>query len=134
MARKIGNRGIEADCLAQLGMIARDEGHLDDAVGMLRESLTIDHGRGMTGNVATNLGRLANLLARRGDVVDAARLMAAEQALHEQLGSSLPWWAVERNEETGALLRERLGADALERALAEGAALTVEDAMRIARA
>jgi hypothetical protein len=41
---------------------------------------------------------------------------------------------VERNEETCALLRERLDPDALERAMAEGAALTVDDAMRIARA
>jgi tetratricopeptide (TPR) repeat protein len=133
IARKIGNGGIEADSLAQLGMSARDEGRLGDAVGLLRESLAIDHRRGMTGNVATNLGRLANLLARRGEVIDAARLMAAEQALTEQLGSSVPWWAKERDEETLALLREGLDPDALERAMGEGAALSVDDAMRIVR-
>jgi predicted ATPase len=132
LAREIGNAAIESDALAQLGMAARDDGDLDEAAELLRQSLAIDHRRGMTVNVATNLGRLASVLARQGHLLAAARLLGAEQALTEQQGADLPWWAERRRAETLGQLEERLGSAAVQRALAEGSSLSVDDAVAVA--
>jgi tetratricopeptide (TPR) repeat protein len=132
IAREIGNAGIEADSLAQLGMSARDDGRLDDAVALLRESITIDHRRGMAANIATNLGRLASVLVRRGDALGAARLLAVEQAVLDQQGAEMPWWAKRRNDETLDLIREHLDPVAIERASSEGRSLSVDNAVALA--
>jgi predicted ATPase/class 3 adenylate cyclase len=134
VAREIGNAGIEADALAQLGMAARDEGDLDGAVRLLQQALAIDHRRGMTVNLATNIGRLASVLVRRGDAFDAARLLAFEKAVTEQQGADMPWWAMRRREETLAMLGERLDPAAIDRATAEGRSLSLDDAMAVALA
>ncbi|MGH2418483.1 MAG: ATP-binding protein [Candidatus Limnocylindria bacterium] len=132
IAREIGNAAIEADALAQLGMGASDAGRFDDAVQLLRESIRIDHQRGMTANVATNLGRLASVLVRQGELRDAARLFESEPRLFGELGSRMPWWAQERYEETVAVLREQMDQQALEEAVAEGRSLSVDDTVALA--
>jgi tetratricopeptide (TPR) repeat protein len=132
IAREIGNAGIEADALAQLGMSARDDGRLDDAVALLRESITIDHRRGMAANIATNLGRLASVLVRRGDAIAAARLLAVEQAVLDQQGADMPWWAKRRANETLDLIKKHLDPAAIERASSEGRSLSVDEAVALA--
>lgn len=42
-ARELGNRGLEAEALANLGLIARDRGELDDATTQLREAVRLTH-------------------------------------------------------------------------------------------
>ena len=132
LARQIGNAGIEANALAQLAMSARDEADLDEAVRLLREAIGIDHHRGMTVNVATNLGRLASVLARHRDPTRAATLLGAEEALYERTGADFPWWAKRRHEETLTLIREHLEPGAVEKALAAGRSLSVDEAVAVA--
>ena len=132
IAREIGNTSIEADALAQLGMAAGEAGRLDDAVGLLREAVKIDHRRGMIANLATNIGRLASMLARRGEYHDAARLIESEPRFLAELGGRMPWWAQERYEETLATLREQMGEEALLRTRAEGRSLSVDETIVLA--
>jgi len=134
IAREIGNTGIEAEALAQLSMmLLREEGALDEAMEMAMEAISIDHRRRMDLNTATQLGRLASVLVRRGEPHRAAVLVAASQSLTAQLGSDPGWWAQERNQETLELARATgLDGDHLERALATGRSLTLEDAVELA--
>jgi len=131
-AREIGNQAIEADALAQLGMSARDDGRFDEAVARLQDAIRIDARRGMRDNVATQLGRLSSALVRRGDAELAAILLAASDALKQQLGAKLEWWAVERNDETLGLIRSALGTEATDRALEAGRVLTPDRAVALA--
>ena len=132
MAREIGNESIEADALAQLGLVARDEGRLDDAIALLQSATRIDASIGMHLNVATQLGRLSSVLVRRGDAAWAATLLAASDGLRAQLGGKTEWWAAQRNAETLELIHTALGAAATERLLARGATLSAEEAVALA--
>ena len=132
MARERGNASIEADALAQLGMAAGAEGRLDDAVRLLREAIKIDHPRGMIEYLATNFGRLAYWLVRRGEYDDAARLIENEPRFIAELGGRMPWWAQERHDETVAALREKMGEEALSRARADGRSLSVDETVALA--
>ena len=133
VAREIGNELIEAGALAQLGMLARDDGDLDSAALRLREALAIELRRGMTHDVSVNLGRLASILVRTGHLRTAARLLGASRALAEQLGSEASWWSRERDEETLELAAVAgLTGEDLERELALGRALTPAEALALA--
>jgi predicted ATPase/class 3 adenylate cyclase len=133
VAREIGNEAIEADSLAQLGMAARDDGRLEDAIELLREAIRIDHRRGMTLNVATQLGRLSSILVRAGEHRLSAILLGASEALIGHLGAELPWWVVRRDAETVELL-EAAGfrGPELDEARIDGEARTVDDAVALA--
>jgi tetratricopeptide (TPR) repeat protein len=133
IAREIGNESIEADSLAQLGMAARDEGRLDEAVELLQEAIRIDHRRGMTSNLATQLGRLASVHVRARRWALAAKLVAAARALTEGLGAEMTWWSKRRNDETLDLLRASgVDADELQGWLDGGRVMSVDEVVELA--
>jgi len=133
IAREIGHAGIEADALAQLAMSASDAGRLDDAIAMLHGTLRIDHASGMLSELAINLGRLSSVEVRRGDTRRAVVLLAASEQLTEQVGAKPTWWTRRRNDETVDLARAAgLDGDELEAAMAEGRALTSDEAVATA--
>jgi predicted ATPase/class 3 adenylate cyclase/predicted negative regulator of RcsB-dependent stress response len=131
-ARSLGNRRIEATSLSQLALFARDEGRLRDAAAMLREAIGIEHDLGAVLELAISLGRLASVLALAGTADKAARLVSSSEALAENLGAGVPWWARKRNEETLATIRTQLDEPAAAEALARGRALTVDEAVSLA--
>jgi predicted ATPase len=131
-ARSLGNRRIEATSLSQLALFARDEGRLQDAAAMLREAICIEHDLGALLELAISLGRLASVLALAGSAGKAARLLSSSEALAENLGAGVPWWARKRNEQTFATVRTQLNEAAAAEALASGRALTVDEAVSFA--
>jgi predicted ATPase/class 3 adenylate cyclase len=134
-ARATGNEGIEAESLAQLGILERDLGHLDEATEMIREAIRINHRRGMALNLAIDLGRLASVLVRLGDAQQqrtAALLVASSEAQREQLGAAAAWWVQRRNDETLELARSALGEAEMEKADGAGRALTTDAAVALA--
>jgi predicted ATPase len=132
IAREIGNHAIEGESLAQLGMAARDEGRLDDAVDLLRASIRIAVRLGLRLNIAVQLGRLSSVLVRRGDAETAARLIGGSDAMRERLGAAIAWWAAERNAETLGMIRSVLDREATDRAVRDGRALNPEQAVALA--
>ena len=71
-------------------------------------------------------------LVRRGEYDDAARLIENEPRFIAELGGRMPWWAQERHDETVAVLRERMGEEALSRARADGRSLSVDETVALA--
>lgn len=132
VAREIGNQSIEADALAQLGMSAPDEGRLDDAADLLRDALRLERHLGMPLFMANQLGRLASVIARQGNMEVAARLVGAARAVEQQIGSEEPWWGTARREETMGLLNAGLGASRTHELLATGARLSLDEAIDLA--
>jgi non-specific serine/threonine protein kinase len=131
-ARKLGNRRMEAGALGNLAIFARDEGRLDDAVAMTREAIRIDHRLGNLLDLAIELGRLASIVALAGRAAHAARLLASADALIEQLGANVFFWAADRNEQTRAAIRSQIDEGAFARATEEGRALSVDEAVELA--
>jgi len=131
-ARSLGNQSIEGEALAQLGMLARDDGRLGDATAMIRQAIRLTHQRGMVLDVAKNIGRLASVLVRLDQPERAATLVGSSEALTGGLGADVAWWAGERNIETIELATAKVPQTALEDAVAAGRTLTLDEAVALA--
>jgi predicted ATPase len=132
LARELGNERMEAGTLAQLAIMVRDDGQLEEATAMLREAIRIEHRRGNLLELAADLGRLASVLALAESARTAASLLASSESLMQQVGASVPFWAGERNERTLASIRTQLDAAALAEAWKQGRKLTVDEAVALA--
>ncbi len=132
LARELGSDRMEADILAQLAMLARDDGLLDEAEAMLKVALGIESSRGDVFGVAVQLGRLSSVLIRQHRVVVAAQLLASARSLMDGLGVTELWWVTRRNEETLGILGEHLEEPALSNAIEKGRRLGVDEAVALA--
>jgi predicted ATPase/class 3 adenylate cyclase len=131
-ARAQGNMGVVALQLDQLASnFALSEGRIEDALTMLGESLRINRDLGMRGGIAETLCRFAHALAVAGIPDRAASLLAACEALREEIGGG-PAWVVDLNEETHTAIHAQLGQAVLSEAWEQGRKLTVDDAVALA--
>jgi hypothetical protein len=119
----------------QLDQLASDfalsEGRIEDALSMLGESLRINRDLGMRGGIAETLSRFAHTLAVAGISERAARLLAASEALREEIGGG-PAWVADMNEETHAVIHAQLDQAAFSEAWEQGRKLMVDDAVALA--
>jgi hypothetical protein len=115
-----------------LGAFERDDGRLDVARDLMRDAIETLHQLGATMEVAIDFGRLANVLALRGDGVLAARLMAKSDAMLEELGVTRSWWDIERNDKTREALAALLDPAAVAEAADAGRALDTDEAVAMA--
>jgi len=99
---------------------------------MLKDSLRISRDLGELLTIAVDLGRFASVLAAEGKAAMAARLLSSSEALTEERGASVVWWAGRRNEETLATIRTHLDEAALAEAWEQGQGLTADEAVALA--
>jgi predicted ATPase/class 3 adenylate cyclase len=131
-ARSVGDEHIEASTLGALAMIAVDEGRVDDAISMLKESHRIRRDLRDPIGIARDLCRVARVLASVERAGAAARLLSSSKALHEELGASLRPWLAQMNEETLRTVRVQLDEAAFAEAWEEGRKLTPDQAVALA--
>ncbi len=115
-----------------LAEVRYDLGDYAEALSLLRESIAIRQQLGNRTDLANSFGVIGMTLYRLGDGESAARLIGASLKLSEELGtvvSPANRGEVERNI---ALVRTLLGDALFERMWAEGRALNVDDAVRLA--
>ena len=130
-ARATGNGRIEASTLSALATILVEQGRVDDAIPMLKESLRI-HGRlGDLLDTEVALCRAAHVLAVEGRAQAAAQLLAAFEAAGERVGNRRDQEA-EMNAATLRAIRTQLDRDAFEDAWAKGRALSIDEALALA--
>jgi non-specific serine/threonine protein kinase len=130
-ARAQHDWAIAASQLDQLAQFARDEGRIGDSLSMLAESLRITRDLEMPGLIVENLSRCAETLAIAGRAETAAQLLAAAEALREEIGGSHSW-VVDVNEKTLTQLRTQLDDATLAEAGEHGRRLTVDEAIAFA--
>ena len=127
-AREIGNRDVEAATLAVLGSILIDDGHPADSFPYLKQAYRLHRELGWPFDVATDVLWFAGALAEIGRAEDAAELLSLGAALHEEVGTRLPW--IEREtEKTLLIVREQLEPAAFEAAWERGKRLTPDAAV-----
>ena len=100
---------------------------------MLAESLRITRDLEMPSQIVESLCRYANTLAGAGQAKTAAELLAAVEALLEEIGGSFSW-VVDTNQTTLKEIRAQLDDATLAEALERGRRLTVDDAIALALA
>ena len=129
-AQQVGRES--ATLPADLGYVLRAEGDLDGARSAFRASLRIGRRNGDNWHMAAAILGLACLAGDAGDWDRAAALHGAAQAFRDRTGN--PWHVYEARGRRDSLdqARARLGDEQLERAYAQGMALSLDKAFELA--
>ncbi|HEV2712183.1 MAG TPA: adenylate/guanylate cyclase domain-containing protein [Gaiellaceae bacterium] len=130
--RAAANTRVEALTLAKSAMVAADEGRVEDALTMLKESLHIDRASRDLRHSVLTLSIYARTLAVQGRAATAAQVLAAAQALGEEIGIASEPWLAEMNEMTRTMLRDELDEPAFVDVWEEGRKLTADEAVALA--
>jgi non-specific serine/threonine protein kinase len=131
-ARKTGARDIMSTVLVNLGAVACEEGDLAAATACFREALSMDRRLVQRDSIASCLDGLAVVAARQSSWDRSARLAGAAQALRDVNGSEVEPADCAFRERYLAEVRTQLGDVGYEAATAEGRALSLEQAVRLA--
>ena len=130
-ARELGNEQLEATTLDGLARHALDEGRAEVALPIAAESLRIYHQLGDPHGIAIELRRCACAFALTGRAATAAELLSIAEALHEEIGGTMPWVA-RMEEEALATIRTQLDEVAVAEAWERGRKLTADEAVAVA--
>ena len=130
VAQQIGRES--ATLRADLGYVLRAEGDLDGARSAFQASLRIGRRNGDNWHMAMAILGLAFLAGDAGDWDRAAALHGAAQAFRDRTGN--PWHVNEARDRRDSLdqARAHLGDEQLERAYAQGMALSLDKALDLA--
>jgi tetratricopeptide (TPR) repeat protein len=125
-------QGIARASIFLAGVALHEGGQVDDAFALYRRGLRLAHRLGWTEAVVYALGGLACADAELGQSERAAKLVGAESRLVEEV--HLRIWRFQRvlRERAAAALRRDLDAERLDRLLAEGRAMSLDEAVAIA--
>ena len=130
--RQIDARPEIARCLAGLAWVALAEQDLGLAAASLAECLQLSLATGQRLAIARGIQAAAVLAALRDEPARTVRLEGAAVALLEALGHAASASARSRSDQLLEAARRRLGAPAVAQLLAEGAAMTADQAVRCA--
>ena len=129
LARAGGNRMTIAGALCALGDVARAEGRAKRAAALHDEALQLRHQLGEKPGVVVSLEAVAGLAVADGRHRHAAVLFGAAGALRRDRGYVRPPWERPRHEADLALVRGGLADAELSSARAEGARMSLDDAV-----
>jgi predicted ATPase/DNA-binding XRE family transcriptional regulator len=129
VARERGDDASFVLALGNLGLVAFAEGNYDRARTLNTDALR--RGRHLDNRpwLARGIEHLALVEAADGDAARAARLFGAAAALRERFGAATAPHDREFSERHIATARARIGEDAFAAAWADGAAMSLEDAI-----
>lgn len=132
IGRATGNDYLIAIESGNLSMVERQLGNLEHAEALSRESLDLMNGRGDELAIPWIVNGLAAVTAARGELDRAATLVGFAEAGIERAGGE--WPPDERQQYEGTLetLRAGLAPDAVDRARAAGAAMSIAEGVEYA--
>ncbi len=132
LAASISNPWLGAQAIYLLGDLARRRGQLPQAEDLHHEALAMRAPRGLRPGVTESLEALAGLAVANERCTEGARLLGAASMLRDQMGLA-QWPAQMADYDAGVTdARKALGEDAFAAAWAEGAALTMDEAVAYA--
>jgi hypothetical protein len=127
-----GDRLELSNALSDLGFVASAAGDLDGAASLQQEALTVAARIGAKQIVAQSVDGVAEVVAARGDPIEAARLWAAAETLRRTTRSAL--LAADRRRIDRSIEQARAGTreDAWWAAWAAGEALELDEMIQLA--
>jgi predicted ATPase/DNA-binding SARP family transcriptional activator len=132
LGRELGDQEVIAASFLHLGQVAHRQGNDEAAHSQYEQALLLYREVKSQPGIAKSLLRLASLATMRGRARRAAGLFGAAEALREALGAPLPPAEQGDYERDLAAVHAALGVEAFTSAWAEGRALTLEQAVRVA--
>ncbi len=127
-ARPAGQRQLTAEALPGLGRLARDAGELRRAAALHSEALELQRQSGAAPAIVGSLEALAGLAGAAGRHHHAARLLGAANTLRQENGYARVPWESARVDADLDHIRRSLSSEELQTALAQGAALSIDEA------
>lgn len=131
LARATGNQRIESMALGGLADLDLRDGEPANALRRLEQSVAILKRLDDLQMVARQLRRAARALAVLGLPERAAQVLGAAESMRRRVGAN-EWGTAQSEAEIRELLAPQLGVASLEAAVAAGAKLQVEEAVRVA--
>ena len=131
LSKELGDRRGIASGLYSLGWVDYDQGHYMTARALLEESLAILRKLGHQWTITLCLEALARAIAAQGQLVGAAQLWGAAEALREAIGAPLPPIALNIHEQTVAAARAQMSEDAFASAWTQGRTMTFEQVLAL---
>jgi predicted ATPase len=131
-ARRLGSDQSVGNALCDLGVLALYEQRYDDAEVLFADSLESALRAGWRINIVYTLRGLGGVLAIRGDLERAARLLGASAALQERIGEVLQNYSIDAYSAVSAPVLERLDEPEIAAAYAAGRAMSESDATELA--
>jgi hypothetical protein len=131
LIRELRIAQLEARTLDTLAGYALGDGRVGDAASLATESLRIYRAADDPSGIALELARCACAFALTGRPETAVRLLAAAEALQDEIGVTMPW-VPRTKDETFASIRAQLDEVALAEAWEQGRVLTAEEAAALA--
>jgi predicted ATPase/class 3 adenylate cyclase len=130
-ARAAGDKHLQVQALEALVHRATEE-RPEEAAEMLREAYELNHELGDRFREAVIVCRFARVLAFAGRAEAATRILAAGEALYEEIGGSPMGWLRRANDEALTLIRAQLDEAAFAKAREQGRTLTADEAVALA--
>jgi predicted ATPase/class 3 adenylate cyclase len=131
-SRRLGDMFRLFDDLGAVGQAHRLLGNIGEARAVFLEALDIVERAGVPGGIGTVLEMMSALESGLGRHDRATRLFGAGEAIRESIGGGYPTEAVMLGDPVGAA-RQAIGDEAADRALAEGRAMSRDEAVAYAR-
>jgi predicted ATPase/class 3 adenylate cyclase len=132
LARELNITLGVGSALAELGTVARLEGDLEGATHLIIEALAVlDSGHKV--GIAWALHALAMVFGAQRRWSEATRLLAAADALRQEMGTPLPVFEQGERDSARQILRSKLSEEEFSRLWAQGRALALDDVRALAR-
>lgn len=132
--RRLGDRQGIALVLSNLAGVESLSGHYAQAHEQFREGLALWKELGNKGGIAYTLSGMAQLAVAQGKMSRAARLLGASEALRAAIHFPIPPVQQEAHDRNVERLMASLGPELFAAAVAEGRALSLEQAVTLAAA
>jgi DNA-binding CsgD family transcriptional regulator/tetratricopeptide (TPR) repeat protein len=134
LAHKVGSVGVEIvpETLVNLGLAVLGQGDRERAMDSFEEALVVSQEAGRKPTTINALEGMASLAGARREATRAARLWGAAEVGREVTGIALPLSERAPHEPYIAAARSQLGEAAWEEALAEGRAMSLDQAAEYA--
>jgi predicted ATPase/class 3 adenylate cyclase len=131
-ARAAGDKHVQVHALESLAIDATLEGGIEDGTLLLRDAWEINCELGDRFREAVIVCRFARVLAYAGEANAAAQVLAAGEALYEEMGGSPMAWLRRANDDARTKIRAQIDEPAFADASTLGRTLTAEDAVALA--
>ncbi len=131
LSREIGYKPAEAKALRLLGKCDLAQGNLESARAHFIESLHVAQELGHRQDIAEIMDGLASVATAHADYDRSAKLFSAAETLRDSVGIHLPGVLAAENQTWNEMALSSLGESAYESARAEGALLSVEQAIEL---
>jgi hypothetical protein len=132
MAAKLGNKRVAYMSQSELAHVLRNNGELDEPLGIYKDLLPRWKDLGHRAAVAHELECIAYILTRKEEPERAAILLGAAQEIRRVIDTPRTNNEEGEYEKELVMLREMLGEENAERKWNEGCGLTIDQAMELA--